>query len=338
MNSGSAWNKELNAFKESMTYDHNGNILKLQRNDRQHLLTGVTASYTAQMIDSLIYGYDIATGDRLKNVEDASAQAAGFSNVVNANTVKEFTYDGNGNVTADANKGMTVTYNYLGKPTVINFSGGKKIEYTYDASGNKLRMRILQGTTPLDTTDYVGNYVYDGGKLKYFGSPEGRTIMNGGKPEYQYAIADHQGNTRVVFTSAAQTPSAPVATFEGDANDQSPQYSMGGNVVSFFAANHTPSGIKVVRMNQTTPVGPSKSMKVYPGDKVGMEIWSYFEGSSGWGTSNKGMAALITNVATVFGGVSGGAGESGVIYSAVNTAYSTIGTAGNRVTHSPQHT
>jgi RHS repeat-associated protein len=339
MNSGSAWNKELNAFNESMTYDHNGNILSLQRNDRQHGLSGVIASYSSQQIDNLTYGYDVATGDRLKNVEDASAHAAGFSNLVNASTVKEFTYDGNGNVTADANKGMTATYNFLGKPTVINFSGGKKIEYTYDGAGNKLRMRILQDTTPLittdqdtplDTTDYVGDYVYDGGKLKFFGSPEGRIVMNGTQREYQYAIADHQGNTRVVFTSATQIPSAPVATFEGNATDQSSQYTMGGDVVTFFTANHTPSGMKVVRMNQTTPIGPSKSMKVYPGDKVDLEVWSYFEGNSGWGNSNKGMAALITNVATAFGGVSGGAGESGTIYSGVNTAYTTMGAAGNR--------
>jgi hypothetical protein len=56
----------------------------------------------------------------------------------------------------------------------------------------------------------------------------------------------------------------------------------------------------------------------------------YFEGETGWSTTSTGVATLITDVASVFGGVSGGGGESGAIYNGVNSAFGTYGAAGNR--------
>jgi len=38
-------------------------------------------------------------------------------------------------------------------------------------------------------------------------------------------------------------------------------------------ANHTPGGSKVVRMNQSNKIGPAKSVKVFPGDKIDLEVW-----------------------------------------------------------------
>ncbi len=181
-------------------------------------------------------------------------------------------------------------------------------------------------------TDYVGGFVYENTALKFFASPEGRVVKNGSAFEYQYAIADNQGNTRVVFTSATPPADAPLATFEGDSNDESDQYLNvdPGFVVSFLAANHTPSGAKVVKMNQTYKVGPSKSLHVFPGDKVDIEVWEYHEGSSGFGTSSTASPVLINLVSTAFGGVSGGSGESSAIYSGVDEAITAFGSGGNQ--------
>lgn len=149
---------------------------------------------------------------------------------------------------------------------------------------------------------------------------------------YEYAIADHQGNTRVVFSSETPLPNAPIATFEGNSGDGVVQYQniATGNIVTSLSANHTASGSKVIRMNQTYMIGPARSLKVYPGDKVDMETWVYYEGTSGWSSSSSGMGTFITNVAAAFGGVSGGTGESGAIYTGVNSAYGTAGMAGNQ--------
>src|SRR5690348_12514884 len=68
------------------------------------------------------------------------------------------------------------------------------------------------------TTDYVGGFVYNTNagtsNLNVFSSPEGRVVKNGSNFEYQYAITDHQGNTRVLFTSAAPVAQTVTAGFE----------------------------------------------------------------------------------------------------------------------------
>jgi RHS repeat-associated protein len=327
MNSGSAWNKEANVHNEKIRYDQNGNIKTLARNHREHGLSGVTPVYTADEMDELSYTYQI--GDRLKKVEDGSSDPNGFTNAVNV--TEEYTYDINGNVTSDKNKGIdSIAYNFLGKPSVIYMNDTTRVEYTYDAAGSKLAMKTITSTDTV-TTDYAGNFVYENGALSFFGSPEGRVVKKGNNLEYQYAIADHQGNTRVVFSSTTPTAAAPTATFEGDSNDDSGEYSnvVGSNVVTNTSANHTASGSKVVRMNQTYPVGPAKSLAVYPGDTVSMEVWAYYEGSSGWGSTSSGLSAFVTSLAGAFGGVSGGGGESGSIYGGVNDALGAVGMSGN---------
>jgi len=321
-----AWDKEVGVHNESLTYDHDGNIKTLQRSQRKHQLMGVVASYISEVMDNLTYTYNTTNGNSLEKVTDA-ALTAGFNNGTSG-TSNDFTYDINGNLTADANKGISnIVYNFLGKPTQITFSSGKVINYTYDAGGSKLRMSTTDaGVTT--TTDYVNNFVYVNNVLSFFGSPEGRVVKNGGTFEYQYSIADHQGNTRVLFSSVANTD-APLATFEGDANDKSTQYINGTlNIVSFGNANHTPGGSKVVRMNQSNKIGPAKSVKVFPGDKIDIEAWEYHEG--GCGTTGTPLTTLITSVAGAFGGVSGGGGESGMIYTGVNSAITAFGTGGNQ--------
>jgi len=156
-------------------------------------------------------------------------------------------------------------------------------------------------------------------------------VKNGSNYEYQYAIADHQGNTRVMFSAVAPTPTEYLGTYEQPHN-------YGFNVdttkyVPFNSANHTPGGKKVFRINQNNSIGPAKSIKVYPGDKVDMEVWSYHENASGFGTSTPSSGAMITAVAAAFGGVSGAGGESGMIFDGVNSSiaggFAFGGNAGN---------
>ncbi|MFD1002921.1 DUF6443 domain-containing protein [Ohtaekwangia kribbensis] len=332
MYTGSAWTKEAGTLSESMTYDQNGNIRSLLRNQRKHRLVGTTPSYTSDAIDNLSYTYSGSIGEQLLKVEDAAASTGGFVNGTNAAT--EYTYDVNGNALSDLNKGISnITYNILGKPAVMTFTDGRKIEYIYDVFGSKLTMKSYAAgsSIPQTTTDYVNGFVYENNTLSFFGSPEGRVVNNNGTLQYQYAIADNQGNTRVVFSSVTPTADAPLATLEGDANDGASQYTINAaNIVSFGSANHTTGGSKVVRMNQSYKIGPSKSVKVYPGDKIDIEVWEYHEGASGFGTTGTPLNTLITNVAAAFNGVSGAIGESGAIYGGVNTAITAYGTGGNQ--------
>lgn len=326
-----AWSKEANVQNESMSYDLNGNITTLNRQQRKNQSL---YNYTAENIDALNYSYSGTNGDQLQTVTDGATgtPAAGFDNGTSG-TSSDYTYDKHGNLIKDNNKGISnIVYNHLGKPTTITYSDGRHVDYTYDAAGTKLTVKAYAaGGTLQTTTDYVNNFVYENSTLSFFSSPEGRVVNNAGTLEYQYAISDQQGNTRVVFTSAAQTPVAPLATFEGDANDNASQYlNSATNIVSFGSANHTPSGSKVVKMNQSYKLGPSQSLAVFPGDKIDMEVWEYHEGSSGYGTTSTALSTLITNVALIFGGTSGGAGDAGLKYNGVNNAFGLFGTGGNQ--------
>jgi len=326
-----SWVKESGAIDEKMTYDLNGNIQTLQRNHRKNQSF---YTYASETMDNLSYAYSPMMGDQLLKVTDATNNGAGFDNS-SSGTNNDYTYDVNGNLLSDLNKGInSIVYNYLNKPTSIIFSDGRRIDYIYDAAGVKLSMKTYAAGGVLQTTtDYVAGVVYVNNTLSFFNSPEGRIFNNNGNLEYQYAIADNQGNTRVVFTSVNPTTAPLTATFENAIADATVFQNVNTSStywVSKSGANNTSGGQYVMRMNSTYPVGPSKSLKVFPGDVVNMEVWSYYEGSSGFGGSDQPLTALITAVASAFGGTSGAGGESGSIYNGISAAYGFSGAPVNQ--------
>ena len=110
----------------------------------------------------------------------------------------ENTYDANGNMKTDANKGITgISYNHLNLPTTVNIGGGT-ITYMYDATGVKQKKIVSTGTT----TDYAGNYVYENNTLQFFNHPEGYVQHKNGIFSYVYQYKDHLGNVRLSYADA----------------------------------------------------------------------------------------------------------------------------------------
>lgn len=316
---GTAWTREAGTLDESMTYDHNGNIKTLLRKRNLRGNSGITITATPETIDNLTYTY-ANHRDRLTKVDDAATVAAGFINGSTAGT--EYTYNTDGSMLRDLNKGITtdITYNFLGKPQVVNFTSGKKIEYIYDAAGTKLTMKTYQNTTLLSCTNYAGSFVYEGATpaLSFFGSPEGRVVKNGSNFEYQYAIADHQGNTRVVFSSATPTPEAVTANMEAASNSGFQNYT---NRVNFDLFDHTDAGTTYTYSQKLTgaassQVGVAKSYKVYAGDKVKIEARAKYTLPSGTASNIAGFAAALFNA---FGVEAPAGGEVGTPSAALNT-------------------
>jgi RHS repeat-associated protein len=305
-----------------MTYDHNGNIKTLERKQRKHELSGVIASYTSETIDNLTYNYRTTDANNLTKVTDAASLAAGFDNGTSS-TNNDYKYDINGNLTSDKNKGIdSIYYNFLGKPVRMDFADGKKIEYTYDAAGMKLTQKLYSNDTLKTTTHYVNGFVYEAVEsgspvLSFFGSPEGRVVNNGGTLNYEYSIADHQGNTRVVFSSQATTTTS-TANFEGSTNEGFQNY---GNRINFELMDHTDfSGSTYSYTQKLTggagaQVGVTKSMKVYPGDKVKIEAYGKYYNPSGSSGNITGFAAALTSA---FGVSGGSTGEALKAYNALN--------------------
>ena len=172
------------AYTEKVTlYDKNGNIKALQR-------------YGNGLIDNLTYTY---SGNQLTRVDDATGNAAGFSN--GASTADEYTYDNNGNLTKDSNKGISnIAYNCLNLPSTVTFSDGSTITYSYAADSTKFRtVHTISGTST--QKDYCANVVYENGVQKFLLTEEGYVNLSASTPAYYYYLKDHQGNNRVVLSS-----------------------------------------------------------------------------------------------------------------------------------------
>ncbi|WP_164914066.1 DUF6443 domain-containing protein [Aquimarina sediminis] len=178
----------------NVTYDKVGNILTLNR--KGHLDTNAATFGT---MDILSYTYD--SGNKLLKVTDTANKTFGFKDGINTNN--DFSYDVNGNMTLDQNKGITeITYNHLNLPktvTINNTSNNGNISYIYDATGAKLKKIVTEGGSLIET-EYAGNFVYKNDQLQYFNTPEGYVTPNGSSYRYVYNYKDHLGNIRLSYT------------------------------------------------------------------------------------------------------------------------------------------
>ena len=191
--------EQTGSYDEYLSYDKNGNIESLTR-------TGNLDSYGGTMeIDKLDYKYQ-GKSNLLMKVTDASNESLGFKDDSNGmnDTNDDYKYDENGNMTADENKGIgLIKYNHLNLPTLIDFGGGKNIQYFYNASGVKLKKVVMEETSAL-ITDYLGGFQYLNGNLQFFFQPEGYVnIIKHGVDvlyiNYVYNYTDHLGNIRLSY-------------------------------------------------------------------------------------------------------------------------------------------
>ncbi len=187
------------SYNEHLQYDKNGNIVALQRNGDLD-----NASFNIE-IDNLAYTY---TGNRLDKVDDSiTNNPKGFTD--GTNTDNDYTYDANGNMIGDKNKGITlVTYNHLNLPTEIIFNNNSntKINYLYNAAGVKLKKTVTASITRIIVTDYLGGFQYVGGQLDFMPTAEGyvkclppRATGETGSFSYVYQYKDHLGNVRLNY-------------------------------------------------------------------------------------------------------------------------------------------
>jgi len=171
---GYATSGAVDKFNEELSYDVMGNINTLKRTN------GSTAYF-----NNFAYNYTNGTvkGNQLMGITDAGTA------VQNSN----YQYDENGNQKSDSRKGITIAYNMLNLPkTITKTSTGETLNYTYDATGQKLRK--VYGSS---IRDYVGGIEYSNNTIEFIQTEEGRAIP-GSSYTYEYMIKDHLGNTRAM--------------------------------------------------------------------------------------------------------------------------------------------
>lgn len=187
-------------------YTLNGAIKRLYRHGKRD-------DNTFGLVDNLTATYD---GNKLQKVADAATPvysygAADFKDGVDSST--EYTYNGVGALTSDANKGIAhIEYDALNHPTEIQFTNGSIIQYIYSPDGEKLQTKYITAVenvmVPVNTTlelqptqiaavdsiEYVGNIVYHNGEIDKF-------LFSGGYVQIQ---------------SSQATIARPFLFFEGD--------------------------------------------------------------------------------------------------------------------------
>ncbi|MEQ8363572.1 MAG: DUF6443 domain-containing protein [Cyclobacteriaceae bacterium] len=173
----SSWNIATdNAFSVSgFVYDQNGNIKNLIRKTK-----------AGNSMDVLTYTYN--ANNQLLKVADTGDKFAGF--IDGTNTGNDYTYDANGNMITDQNKGITVnmTYNYLNLPELVTRGTGNTLRYIYDATGRKLA-QVASYTNSQKQTDYVGEWVYENDYLQFVNHEEGRIAVGERELVYQNSAA-----------------------------------------------------------------------------------------------------------------------------------------------------
>ncbi|MDX2247039.1 MAG: hypothetical protein SF052_09705 [Bacteroidia bacterium] len=192
-NSSNAWQSSaLNRYSVNpISYDDNGNITNLTR-------YGWISGSTYGDIDKLTYSYDGDYANQLTAISEISDLTRGFKKI--SSGADGYEYDNNGNLTSDGYRGITgITYNHLNLPAKITYSATKYLEFTYDASGRKWKKTAVDGGTTTEKY-YFGPIEYNGSTLEALYHEEGRAVPDGnGGYDYEYAIRDHLGSTRVMF-------------------------------------------------------------------------------------------------------------------------------------------
>ena len=189
---GADMSRNKNHYSENvLSYSANGSIERLQRYGKKN-------NGTFGLIDDLTYSYN---GNQIQAISDKAGSLlydGSFDFKDGANASTEYFYDANGALIKDLNKGISnVEYDVLGNLKCITFSNGFKTKYIYDAAGNKLRTTHESVVTNM--TDYIGNFIFEDGKLdKYLFDGGYCSFNNGQNPTFHYYEKDHLGSVRMV--------------------------------------------------------------------------------------------------------------------------------------------
>jgi hypothetical protein len=278
MEKTTSWNASTSFNENNLSYDQNGNILTLSRNG---------ANGSNQDILTYNYGTGSAQSNQLLSVSDAGDQQQGFVDGTIANV--EYTYDANANMITDPNRGVaSITYNHLNLVQKATKTTGEYIQFVYDAKGNLLSDSEYNSSNVLQKkTDYVGDFYYENDTLKSINHEEGRIVMTGATPEYQYHFHDQLKNIRATFTSK-NDQDVSTATYE-TANVTTEQSKFlrydDARRINSTLFDHTHNGVTSYseRLNGSSneKYGIAKSLSVMPGDTIKMEVYvKYVDGSN----------------------------------------------------------
>ena len=150
-----------NQYGENISYDPNGNIMTYKRNASSLTPSGSNSGGVA--MDDLDYKYEL-NKNQLRQVTDAVSTTNAYTEDIDdqANT-DNYEYDAIGNLTKDIAEHITsIEWTVYGKIKAIykDVNGGTTINYSYDASGNRISKAVTTNAGTISTIyvrDATGN-------------------------------------------------------------------------------------------------------------------------------------------------------------------------------------
>jgi RHS repeat-associated protein len=328
------WTQDEKDFSvNNLTYDVNGNIKTMTQK-------GMIGTAIATL-DQLSYSYQDYSNQLLAVSDPSNTATAKLGDFIDGtNSGNDYTYDVNGNLSADANKGISsISYNHLNLPVSIILNGKGSITYQYDAKGNKLRKTVVDNTVTqarTTVTDYIGEFIYRQDSLELIHHEEGRIrpiykADQSIKYTYDYFEKDYLGNVRVILTEQ-ENASTYTATMEVDA--ATPENALFSNVeetrsekpVGYPENKTTGKNAFVAKLNAKSEgkkIGPSLVLRVMVGDTVRINAQAFYK-STGQQHKKKVRPMedmLVGLIQAIGGGVSSGNGHADV--NSINPPFST---------------
>ena len=186
-----------NTYQIGYSYDANGNILSLLRNDHNN-----------QTIDNLSYSYNTNVNNRLNQIRDDSGDNTGLNS---SPTPFSYQYDNIGNLIEDEEKEIgEITWTVYGKVESVEKNDGTMISYKYDATGNRIYKKVNTTETHY-VRDASGNLmatyqnqiakdfvIYGSSRLGIYNgnTSEGKRTLGNKK----YELSNHLGNVLSVIS------------------------------------------------------------------------------------------------------------------------------------------
>jgi len=315
-----------------MKYDANGNILMMIQKGWK-----LGGSF---IMDALRYSY-FPGSNKLKQVwddyNDSTSKQGDLHYNAATKTSTDYSYDGNGSLTQDNNKGISkITYNYLNLPEKVFMQGKGTINYVYDASGEKLQKQTIDSVSGKATTTlYLEGFVYQrvspiptlpagADTLQFMSHEEGRArwafhrYLDGSTGygwENDFFEKDHLGNTRMILSAqkdTAQYTATMEAAYRGTEralfyNIDSVGYPAAAVPGGYPVDNMTTPNDSVARVNGSGhKIGPALLLKVMSGDSVAIGVKAFYRSGGVAGSTNTSLPDVLNSLATGLIAMTGG--------------------------------
>jgi len=278
------WNAHgIQDYRETVTYDPNGNILTYKRNGNSSRSNSSNSG-----MDDLLYSYKAGT-NQLDMVSDAAPDAAAgeydrYNDIKKGQATGNYQYDETGNLVSDASEGITaIEWNVYGKIKSITKASGN-VAYTYDAAGNRIS-KTANGKTTYYVRDAGGNVMsiyekedtlkqkeidlYGSSRLGVYNvdvdvqncSPAPQEIFTFTRGKKLFELTNHLGNVLATVS------------------DRKMQHSADGTTVAYYTADVT-NAHHYYPFGMVMPKATGDSTLSSSGFDSGLDGWQPYNGSS----------------------------------------------------------